>query len=85
MQSKTPKPPFSLDSLATVYAQAKLSETAAVPDSLKQESLILLFKTHSITNDSLQKILAYFRKSPEAWVLFYQKVETLTKRQKKSR
>jgi len=81
-RQKIPNPPFSLDSLSTLYAQAKLKETASMPDSLKQESLTLLFKTHSITNDSLRKILNYFQKSPEAWVLFYQKVKTLTDRKK---
>lgn len=84
-QQKIPKIPFSLDSLATLYAQAKLRETVSMPDSLKQESLTILLNAHSITKDSLQTILNYFKKSPEAWALLYQKVEALTHPQKKSR
>ncbi len=84
-QQKIPEPPFSMDSLAALYVQAKLRQTVSMPDSLRQESLTILFQNHSITNDSLQTILNYFKKSPNAWLVFYQKVRDLTDRQKKSR
>ena len=84
-QQKIPAPPFSMDSLATLYVQSKLRQTVSLPDSLKEESLAILFQNHSITNDSLQTILNYFKNTPNAWLVFYEKVNALTEGQKKSR
>ena len=82
---KIPKPPFSMDSLASLYVQAKLTQTVSIPDSLKRKSLITLFKTYKISRDSLKIVLNYFHEFPETWAIFYKKVYNLTNGQKKSR
>ena len=72
-------PPFSMDRLAHLYVQARLFELASGNPAVKQDTLRWLLKQEKLSSDSVQSILAYFKTNPQAWVLFYKKVETFSR------
>ncbi len=74
-----PPPSFSMDSLAQVFVKARLFEKASGSRQAKRDTLRTLLKEKNLSPDSIQSILNYFKAYPQAWVLFYKKVERLAR------